>query len=113
MNRSSSLVSMEQMIKGMNNVIGRWNEDRKSKGLKKYPKMTGPRMRKVIHHIRVNALVPNLIATSIGYHKTDSVVRMENYIKSCRERANSFKEVERAMEKQLDKLRYKSNLYKV
>lgn len=60
--------------------------------------ITGPRMRKVIHYIRVKGLIIDLIATSNGYFRTNDSNEIANFIKSCRQRANSFNEVARAME---------------
>ena len=68
--------------------------------LKKY-KLTGPKLRQIIHHIRVNGLIKNLIATHKGYYIATSKKEMEDYIESLKQRRNSFEEVRRAMNEQL------------
>lgn len=60
--------------------------------------ISGPRMRKVIHYIRVKGLIIDLIATSNGYFRSNDSNEIANFIKSCRQRANSFNEVANAIE---------------
>lgn len=66
---------------------------------KKFYVLTGPRFRKIIHHIRVADMIPNyqLIANSKGYFLSNNQQEIDKFIKSCRERANSFNEVANAM----------------
>lgn len=92
---ADELIKMNDMINGMQNWIIKQNITT-SKG--KIYKMTGPRMRKIIHCARVKGDLHNMIATSKGYFRTDDPQQIKNFIKSCRERANSFKEVADAME---------------
>lgn len=100
-----AVVSMKEMIEGVNkfcktNGVHKYRKLKSGKiTIDKYPyTTTGPRMRKIIHYIRVKNLVKNLIATSDGYYKTQDLKEIENYIKSCRERANSFLEIANAMQ---------------
>lgn len=65
-------------------------------------KMSGPRWRKIIHHIRVKNLVPLLISTSKGYYISHDKDEIESYIKSLSERINSITEIKNAMEHQLN-----------
>jgi len=53
-------------------------------------KMTEPRLRKCVNHIRSNSLLP-LIATSKGYYVSNSRDVIEAQIKSLNERASSIK----------------------
>ena len=52
--------------------------------------ITDTRVRKIIHHIRANDLIPLLLATSKGYYISHDNEEIENYIKSLQERANSI-----------------------
>lgn len=73
------------------------NEAYKAKG-----RMVGEaRVRKIMNYIRVNALVPRLIATSKGYYVAESKEQLTNYIKSLNQRIREIQRVERAMGKQL------------
>lgn len=89
-------VTMKEMIESTNILLQRLDLDSKTK---KALKANGPRMRKVIHHIRVENLVPKLIANSKGYFIAKDEDEILKFIISCRERANSFIEVATAMEK--------------
>ena len=96
-------VYMKEIVLGLRNHYTRHTTDPKE--LKQVlKKISEPRIRKVIHHIRVNGLVPNLIATSKGYFKTENPEKLKKYIESCWERSNSFKEVALSMENQYKKL---------
>lgn len=93
-------VNMKTMIKGVNDWATTkplYRPTKTGKNSTKIYKIDGPRMRKIIHHIRVKNLVPKLIASSKGYYLTDDDKEVEMFIKSCRERANSFLEVANAM----------------
>lgn len=50
------------------------------------------RVRKLIQWIRVNNLLPGLIATSKGYYFTDSIPDIERWIQSMEERERSMAE---------------------
>lgn len=54
------------------------------------PKMDGPRVRKIINHIRTKRLVKNLIANSKGYYVAMSDKEVQNYVKSLNERINAI-----------------------
>ena len=99
------IVLMKDMIAKTNDYCQKYNicSSRELKSgvirvSKKPYKTTGPRMRKVIHHIRTRGLIKDLVATSNGYFRTDDPKEIANFIKSCRERANSFNEVADAMD---------------
>lgn len=66
-------------------------------------KITAPRLRKIINHIRVSGLVQNLISTSNGYYVATTKEEMENYIKSLKQRIGSITVVHDQMEYQLNK----------
>jgi len=64
-------------------------------------KLTDARLRKIIHHIRVNNLIPLLIATSKGYYISNDENEINQYIKSLSERINSIQEIKDALMHQL------------
>jgi len=68
-----------------------------SKAVKKLGrKMKGPRIRKMIHELRVNQIVPNLIASSNGYYVSTDQKEKERYIKSLDERIAAIQAVRRS-----------------
>lgn len=99
------LVNMSSMIKGMNDYLAKHNI-LVGKKKKKLAKVSGPRMRKLIHQIRVKGIFPNLVANSKGYFLTDNKEEILAFIKSCEERASSFDEVATSM-------RRHNNLYNI
>lgn len=70
-------------------------------------KLTDSRLRKIIHHIRANDLVPLLIATSRGYYIATDNQEIEDYIKSLEERANSILFIKNCLKKQFKKEKYR------
>ena len=46
-------------------------------------KVDGPRIRKIINHIRLNGLVPGLMATSEGYYIATTPEELDEYMKAC------------------------------
>ena len=65
--------------------------------------LTGARVRKIIHHIRVVGLVDRLIATSSGYYIASDDAELKVYIDSLRQRRESINEVEEALKSQMHK----------
>lgn len=59
------------------------------------------RVRKVIQYIRVNNLIPGLIATSKGYYSTDDIEELESWIESMVQRENAIRETRLAIENHL------------
>lgn len=82
-NGPSTAVSAKKMSK----VIA------KKKGLK----VKGPRIRKMIHEIRVKGVVPDVLASSQGYYASSDKEQRSKYIKSLNERIDAIKEVRRAL----------------
>ena len=60
----------------------------------------GPRLRKIINHIRTNNLLPGLCSTSNGYFVAQNIYEMQDYIISLRQRIKAQVEVLNALEKQ-------------
>ena len=66
--------------------------------------INGARVRKLVNHIRLNGLVPRLIATSEGYYVATDNGEMAGYIDSLKGREAAIRAVREAMERQMDKL---------
>jgi hypothetical protein len=92
------IVQMKDMIKGLNDYCIKFKITRPNSKIGKIYKVNGPRMRQIIHYLRVSGKAYNLVATSKGYFITNDEKQLRAFIKSCRERANSFNEVANAME---------------
>jgi hypothetical protein len=60
-------------------------------------KTGGPRIRKIINYIRMQGLVPNLIATSSGYYVASDRAELEDYIESLEQRISSITDVKNQM----------------
>jgi len=96
-----SAVLLPLFIRGLKNKIGKENavtsteivRNLKSKGYK----LNGVRVRKLIHHIRVNHLIPRLIATSKGYYVSNDKEEIEAFILSLEQRISSIKEIKNAL----------------
>ena len=63
-------------------------------------RVDGPRVRKIINHIRLRGLVPRLIASSRGYYVADKDLDLLRYIESLRQREGAIRAIRIAMEKQ-------------
>lgn len=57
------------------------------------PRLTGARVRKIIHHIRTRRLVVNLVATSEGYYIETDPAKIREYIDSLKARAGAILDV--------------------
>ena len=64
-------------------------------------KCSSPRIRKIIHEIRIHHLVPHLIATSKGYYITSDIEEVRKYIVSLQQRIRSITEIITALETEL------------
>ena len=91
------------IVKGLNKKTGREKavtNERICKGVKYHLgiKITSGRMRKIIHHIRINKLVKNLIATSEGYYVATCKEEVIDYIESLTQRIKSIESVRSSFE---------------
>lgn len=57
-------------------------------------------LQKLIHHIRVNGKVKNLIAGSKGYYISSNADEISNYLRVIKGRVTELHEIRRAIEKQ-------------
>lgn len=65
-------------------------------------KTSGPRIRHMIHILRVSDTISQLIATSDGYYITNDVEELRNYLQSLTDRIKTISAVRRAIENQLN-----------
>lgn len=68
---------------------------------KGYQGLTEARVRKCINYIRINGLVPHLIANSHGYFCATSIEQVENYIESLDQRAKAIWAMRSALNREL------------
>ena len=99
-------VIIPMLIKGLETKIGKGKAITNKKmvaALSKYGiKTSGPRIRKMIHAIRCEGVLPNIVSTSAGYYITKDFREMNTYIKSLNERLQQIKNLRDAMIKQKD-----------
>ena len=62
-------------------------------------KVPGPRVRKLINHVRRHGLVPNLVASSAGYYVATDDEDKARYIRSLHARAEAILAVAAAFQK--------------
>jgi len=94
---------LPRVIQGLNKRFGEKNiitnstmvKVLKSEGFK----ISGPRIRKIIHEIRVNHIIPRLVSSSNGYYIATSHKELDIYIKSLQQRRASITETIKAMQK--------------
>ena len=97
------------VIKGLKSKYGKENaitnkkicEALKSKGYK----VSEPRLRKVIHHIRVEQLIVGLCCNSKGYYVTDSIQELGRYVESLAQRIRSQQSIYKSMKLCMDKIK--------
>ena len=68
---------------------------------KGFDKISEARIRKCINHIRVNGLVPHLIANSKGYYVATTVEEVETYCGSLKDRAEAIFAMRQALMNQM------------
>ena len=66
-----------------------------------YQGVTEARVRKCINYIRINGLVPHLIANSHGYFCATSIEQVETYIESLDQRAKAIWAMRAALNREL------------
>lgn len=104
-NTCKEVIQRRRMVDGINHILEKrgYKAPRRQKGQPVPYKLTGPRFRAIIHYMRVkgefNTL--ELLANSRGYFLSNDTEQIAKFIKSCRERANSFLETADAMEMRL------------
>ena len=95
-----------QIVRGLSMKIGKDRAIKNSEICAKMRlagyKIDNARLRKVINHIRVNALLPGVIATSEGYYIATTKREMAEYIASLESRESAIHEVSVALRKQME-----------
>jgi len=102
----NTLVSV--VVKGLSSKKGKENaitnkvicEKLKSAGYK----VSEPRLRKIIHHIRVEQLIVGLCCNSKGYYVTDSLEELSRYVESLAQRIRSQQAIHNSMKKCMEKI---------
>lgn len=92
-----NIVSNPQIIDGLKTIGIETNE---------------PRIRKVIQYIRINDLIPGLIATSKGYYSTNDIDELQSWVETMIQRENAIRESRKSIELFIQKLqheRYQQN----
>lgn len=67
-------------------------------------RMSGPRLRKIVNHIRYNDLLPGLIATSDGYYVAQSEQELDDYEQSLLGREKAIRAVRLSIARQKARL---------
>jgi hypothetical protein len=67
-------------------------------------KCEGARIRKIINHIRLNNLVPRLLATNRGYYVSTDAKEIEDYIEGLDQRIKAIQAVKDSIAYQLSNL---------
>lgn len=60
----------------------------------------GARVRKLINHIRINGLIPGLMASSKGYYIASSAAELQTYEESLKNREDAIRAVRLSIAKQ-------------
>tara|TARA_R110002167_G_scaffold178227_5_gene377944 strand:- start:130 stop:540 length:411 start_codon:yes stop_codon:yes gene_type:complete len=96
------------VVKGLKNKHGKENAITNkticAKLKEKGYKANEPRLRKVIHHIRVLQLIVGLCCNSKGYYVTTSLKELGRYVESLAQRIRSQQEIHRSMKRDMDKI---------
>lgn len=64
-------------------------------------KIGGARIRKIINYIRMNNLVPRLMATSAGYYVTNDKEELRSYVESLKGRESAIRAIRHKIEQEL------------
>ena len=101
-------VLLPVMVRGLYNKYGRANAVKNGYICDRLKALgydiSEARVRKLINHIRINGLVPRLMASSAGYYITSDRQELADYIETLRGRENSIRAVREAMEAQASML---------
>ncbi len=93
------------MLKGLSHKSGVKNvvsNKQIKKGLENFGyKISHARIRKIIHFIRVNHLIENLIANSKGYYIAVNEEEVKTFVKSLQQRINSIQTVKHSFIKEI------------
>ncbi len=107
---------LPQIVRGLRQKIGKaMSVTNKSivEGMKRNLglKITEPRVRKIINHIRIHDLVPCLIATSQGYYVAESEQELKDYEESLLGREEAIHNVRLSIQRQRIQKYHQQNLF--
>ena len=107
---------LPQIVRGLRQKIGKaMSVTNKSivEGMKRNLglKITEPRVRKIINHIRIHDLVPCLIATSQGYYVAESEQELKDYEESLLGREEAIHSVRTSVQRQRIQKYHQQNLF--
>lgn len=92
------------IVKGLELRIGKETAITSTEAIKKMKKLgykiSSPRWRKVVNHIRTNGLIENLVSSSKGYYIATKHSEITEYLESLKQRINSITLVYDALEYQ-------------
>lgn len=99
----SELKLVAKFVKGFQDKIGVFKAVKSQKIISGFKKeynidLSGARVRKIINYIRINGLVPNLVATSKGYYIEPSPTKRKAYVNSLHQRAHAILAVAKSFE---------------
>ena len=105
------------VVKGLKNKHGKQNAITNKKICEALTKagykVNGPRLRKIIHHIRVEQLIIGLCCNSNGYYVTDSLEELNKYVESLAQRIRSQQQIHKSMKRDMDKISLMSRKLKL
>jgi len=90
---------VKPIIKGLEAKIGKEKAITGSK-ICEAMDLSGPRLRKIINHIRIYNLVPALCGSSKGYYVAENLEELNDYLISLKQRISAQIEVLHSLEKQ-------------
>lgn len=93
---------------GMKNIV---TNQQMIAGLKSHHQIeiSESRIRKIIQYIRINEMIPGLIATSKGYYSTNDIDELEQWIESMKQREHSIRESRKSIESFIQQLKNERN----
>lgn len=98
-------VLLPVILKGLRTKIGKGNAVTNKhiiQCLSPAYRINDARLRKLINHIRVNGLLPCLMATSEGYYISNSLPELQKYVDSLKGREDAIKAVRVSITRQMN-----------
>ena len=94
---------LPELMEGFKNKYGEENAVKSeyiiSQMKKRGHKIGGARLRKLVNFIRIEGMIPNLMATSKGYYRETDPDKLKTYVESLKQRAEAIMSVAMAMQR--------------
>jgi hypothetical protein len=90
-------------MKGASNAISN-KEIGEKLFIKRNVKLSDARIRKIINHIRMNNIVPGLVANGCGYYVTNNIIELKEYYKSLEGREMAINAVKMKLKEHITAL---------